>query len=189
MSGVPDRIPEGPIKLTYEDYVGLPNDGKRYEIFDGELSVTPSPVTRHQRVSRNLQRILDRHVVERRLGEVLYAPTDVILAPTTVVVPDLVFVRADRSAIITERAIEGPPDLIVEIVSPSSLRQDRVTKAALYARYEVAHYWIVDPEARTVEFYELENESYRLVTKAAGGETVEPSLLPGLRIDLGKVWA
>src|SRR3989442_10194004 len=137
MSRVPDRIPPGPIKLTYEDYVDLPDDGKRYEILDGELEVSPAPAPRHQGVSRNLLLILQGHVQERRLGTIYYALIDVLLADTSIVQPDLIFVAAGRESIITARAIEGPPDLVVEILSPWSVRRDRRTKAKLYARFGI----------------------------------------------------
>ncbi len=98
---MPDRIPPGPIKLTYEDYVDLPDDGKRYEILDGELEVSPAPAPRHQGVSRNLLLILQGHVQERRLGTIYYALIDVLLADTSIVQPDLIFVAAGRESIIT----------------------------------------------------------------------------------------
>src|SRR5438093_117828 len=101
MGSTPDRIPTGP--LTYEDYVELPNDGRRYEILDGELFVTPAPMVLHQRVSRNLGRILDGHIVEKRLGELFYAPVDLILARTTVAQPDLLFIRRGREPAETAR--------------------------------------------------------------------------------------
>lgn len=186
MSRVPDRLP--PAKLTYEDYVGLPDDGRRYEILDGELEVSPAPAPRHQRVLLNLLRIVDRHVEERELGHVYVAPIDVILAPTTIVQPDFVFVAAGRESIVTERAIESPPDLAVEILSPWSDRRDRVAKAALYARYRIRHYWIADPGARTLETYEAEGAEYRLVTRHEGAVGVRTTLFPDLEIDLGRVW-
>lgn len=189
MNAVPDRVPAGRIKLTYEDYASLPQDGRRYEVFDGELAVTPAPSPKHQIVSRNLEWILHGHVRKRGLGSVLYAPIDVILSTSTIVQPDLLFIRAGREALVTERGIEGGPDLIVEILSPSSARQDRVVKAALYARHGVGHYWIVDPEARTMELYEIEEEAYRLIAKAAGEEVLRPSLFHGLEVDLGEIWA
>src|SRR5437879_2096182 len=145
MSSIPDRIPPGRIRLTYDDYVGLPNDGKRYEILDGELDVSPAPGSRHQIASINLSTILNLFVRQHRLGRVLEAPTDVILAPTTIVQPDILFVRAERVSIITERAVEGSPNLVVEILSTGTARQHRTTKAALYARFSIPHYWIVDP--------------------------------------------
>ena len=188
MDRVPDRIPPGPIKLTYEDYAELPDDGRRYEILDGELEVSPASSTRHQAVSRNLLWVLHGHGRERGLGSVYYAPIDVILAPATVVQPDLVFVAAGREAIVTERAIEGPPDLVVEILSSWSVLRDRVAKAALYARYGVRQYWVVDPEARILEVYQLEGAAYRLVGTHEGAARVRTVLLPDLEIDLGGVW-
>jgi Uma2 family endonuclease len=189
MSAAPDRVPAGRIKLTYDDYASLPRDGRRYEILGGELAVTPAPSSRHQMVLRNLAWVLHGHVRVRGLGNVLFAPIDVILSTTTVVQPDLLFVRSGREVVVTERGIEGAPDLIVEILSPSSARQDRIVKGALYARHGVRHYWIVDPEARGIELYELEEEAYRLIAKAAGEEPFSPSLFPGLEIDLGEVWS
>src|SRR5438132_4535687 len=148
MSRLPDRIPPGPIKLTYEDYVDLPDDGRRYEILDGELEVSPAPAPRHQAVSLNLVWILHGHVQERGLGSVYYAPIDVILADTSIVQPDLVFIAAGRESIVSSRGIEGAPDLAVEILSPWSVRRDRVAKAARYARYDTRPYWRADRDAR-----------------------------------------
>jgi Uma2 family endonuclease len=188
MSRVPDRIPPGPIKLTYDDYVLLPDDGRRYEVLDGELEVSPAPSPGHQAVSRNLLRILDRHVDERGVGSLYYAPVDVILAPATIVQPDLLFVAAGRESIVTSRAVEGAPDLVIEILSPASGRLDRVGKAALYARYGVEHYWIVDPDARTVERYALAEAAFRLVGTDRGAVTFRAAPFPDLEIDLGRVW-
>src|SRR5260370_20862505 len=111
MSGVRDRVPPGPIKLTYEDYVELPDDGRRYEILDGELEVSPAPAPRHQAVSGNLFWILHGHVPERGLGRGYCAPIDVILAPTSVVQPDPIFIAAAPESIMPQRAIQCSPDL------------------------------------------------------------------------------
>lgn len=188
MNPLPHRVPEGRIKLSYAEYAELPNDGRRYEILEGELAVTPAPVPRHQAVSRNLQRILDRHIADHRLGQLFNAPIDVILADTTIVQPDLLFLPTEREHFITERAIEGPPALMVEILSPSSVRQDRVTKAALYARFGIPHYWVLDPVERTLELYELSGETYRFVATHHGPGRVRPALFPTLEIDLAAVW-
>jgi Uma2 family endonuclease len=188
MGATPSRVPSGLIKLTYDDYASIPNDGRRYEVLDGELCMTPSPTPRHQAVSRNLQRILDNHIVARGLGSLFDAPLDVILAPTTVAQPDLLFIRAGRESIVTERAIEGTPDLVVEILSPGSARQDRVVKAKLYARHRAAHYWIVDPETRTLEEHRLRGRGYRRTGRHRGGVKFRPALFPDLEIDLARVW-
>jgi len=102
--------------------------------------------------------------------------------------PDLIFIAAGRESIVTERAIEGPPDLAVEILSPWSGRRDRVAKAALYARHGIRHYWVVDPDARLLEAYELESAAYRLVVKYEGAIRMRTALFPELEIDLGRVW-
>ena len=188
MSRLPDRIPPGPIKLTYEDYVDLPDDGRRYEILDGELEVSPAPAPRHQAVSLNLVWILHGHVQERGLGSVYYAPIDVILADTSIVQPDLVFIVAGRESIVSGRGIEGPPDLAVEILSPWSVRRDRVAKAALYARHGIRHYWIVDPDGRVIEVYEADAAEYRLVGRHERATKVRTAVFPDLELDLGHVW-
>ena len=202
MSRVYERLP--PSDLTYDDYVGLPDDGRRYEIIGGELEVSPAPAPKHQGVSLNLAVVLHGHVQARGLGTVYYAPIDVILARDSIVQPDLVFVTAGRESIVTARAIEGPPDLAVEILSPWSDQRDRVAKAELYARYGVRHYWIVDPEARTLEMYEPGRDAprrgrrsrggtrrgakYRLVATHEGATMVRTSLFSDFEIDLGRVW-
>ena len=164
----PMRIPEGKIVLTYEDYVLLPNDRNRYEILDGELTMTPAPSTKHQSVSANLFKLLSRHIDDRNLGKLFYAPIDLILESTSVLQPDLLFVSKARQHIITERAIEGAPDLVIEILSPTTSRTDRVTKAQIYARHSALGYWIVDPEREAIEIYLLEADGYRLAAILQG---------------------
>jgi len=182
-------IPQGKIILTYEDYCELPNDRNRYEIHDGELSVTPAPNVKHQRFSSRLHFALSQHVLANHFGEVFAAPTDVILAPTTVLQPDLIFIDNDRRAIITERAIEGPPTLVIEILSPSTSRTDRITKAQLYAKHGVPHYWLIDPDQQSIEAYELVGDQYNLVVKAQNAELFNPTLFTGLSIPLADIWS
>jgi Uma2 family endonuclease len=164
----PMHIPKGKIVLTYEDYVLLPNDGKRYEILEGELTVTPAPSTKHQTASVNLLVLLSHYIKERDLGKLFHAPIDLILESTSVLQPDLLFVSQANRHIITDRAIEGAPDLVVEILSPTTSRTDRVTKAQIYARHSVPVYWIVDPEREAIEIYLLEADGYRLAATLQG---------------------
>jgi len=180
--------PAGPILLTYEDYCALPDDGRRYEILEGVLSVTPSPSTLHQRVSRRLELIIALHVEEHHLGEIFDAPVDVVLSPHNVVQPDLVFIRRERSHLITDKNIAGPPDLVVEILSPTSAETDRRTKAHLYARYGVDHYWLVDPEARVLEEYCREGKVFVRAGTYQGPVRFVPRCFPDLHLDLAKVW-
>lgn len=176
------------VVLTYEDYCQLPNDGRRYEILDGELAVTPAPTPSHQEVLGNLFRLLDDHVRPRRPGKVYVAPIDVILARTSVVQPDLVFVRAERLSLVSARGIEGPPDLVVEVLTPTTEAQDRGPKLQLCARYGVPHYWLADPDARRLEAYELAGTSYRLVADLTGTADFAPALFPGLTLPLDALW-
>src|SRR3972149_5988561 len=130
--------------LTYSDYAALPDDGRRYELHHGELSVTPAPGTRHQEAIVNLIGLLLQYVKSRGLGKVFVAPTDCILSNVTVVQPAVLYIAADRLAIISERGIEGAPTLGVEVLSPSPARLNRGRKTQLYAEHGVPYYWIVD---------------------------------------------
>jgi len=180
--------PAGEIFVTYEQYAQMPDDGRRYEILEGMLQMTPSPTTKHQRVSGNLYFILRSHVAERDLGEVFDAPLDVVLSSTCVLQPDLVYVSRAREQIINEQNIAGAPDLVVEIVTPATASMDRVTKAQLYARYGVPYYWVVDPDQQTVEEFRLERGIYMPVRQWEGGDRFAPELFPGLEIELSGVF-
>jgi Uma2 family endonuclease len=169
------HIPKGKIVLTYEDYVLLPNDRNRYEILEGELTVTPAPGTKHQSASAKLFKLLSRHIDDRDLGKLFYAPIDLILDPTTILQPDLIFVFSAHQHIITERAIEGIPDLVIEILSPTTSRTDRVTKAQIYARHKVPAYWIVDPDQESIEIYLLEGDFFRPAVTLQG---TTPTMAP-----------
>ena len=177
------------VVLTYEDYAALPDDGRRYEIHDGELSVTPAPGTRHQRISGRLSDLLRAHVKATGIGEVLYAPVDVILANTSIVQPDLIYIAPDRASRVSARGIEGAPTLAVEILSPSTGMIDRSTKLQLYARHGVPYYWIVDQEARAMETYVLRAGGSELVLRADGVEPVSPPPFEGLALVPELLWA
>ena len=180
--------PDSSVVLTYRDYATLPDDGRRYEIHDGELSVTPAPGSAHQMISADLYDVVKAHVKAGNLGLVLYAPLDVILSDTTVVQPDLVYLDATRAGLLTARGIEGPPTLVVEILSASTRRIDREKKLLLYARYHVPNYWIVDPEARALEAYVLGPEGYTLALRATGDAPVSPPPFVGLALVPAALW-
>jgi len=174
--------------LTYDDYVLLPDDRNRYEILEGILNVTPAPIPKHQRVARNLLTRLDQHVRASDLGEILYAPIDVVLDPHNVVQPDLVFIAKERASIVKEKNIQGAPDLIVEVLCPATSETDRVEKFKIYAKHGVTHYWIVDPKERIIEAYKLMGKGYRLIEKAGANARFQPSVFPGLTLSLGEIW-
>jgi Uma2 family endonuclease len=174
--------------LTYRDYAALPDDGRRYELHDGELSVTPAPGTRHQRVIGAMYVLLRAHVEARRLGEVFLSPIDCILSDTTVVEPDLVYVDPARAHLVSARAIEGAPTLAVEVLSPATTTLDRSRKRELYARYQIPYYWIVDPEARTVEAYGLVEGRYALLGRVSGSQAVALPPFPDLAFAPASLW-
>ena len=175
--------------FTYEDYLRLPDDGRRWEIIRGELLMAPSPIVVHQRILRNLGWVLVAYVEDRGIGEILYAPMDVVLSQTDVVEPDILYISRERNRIILEKNIWGAPDLIVEILSSSTKARDRKAKWALYAEYGVREYWIVDPEARTVEVSALEEDEYRLYAQYEGEDVLTSPMFPDLEIELTRVFA
>jgi len=179
-------------KLTYDDLATLSDESKRYEILDGDLAVTPSPTTRHQRVSGNLGSLLHAYVRERGFGWIYFAPTDVILDAHTVVVPDILFVSTARAEIVQPHAIVGPPDLLVEILSPSTANRDKGVKAKLYARFGVENFWLVDPVECVLETFHAARGTTRDAYVASGhyaGDTVvRTDPFPDLAIELAKIW-
>jgi Uma2 family endonuclease len=176
------------VVLTYREYEALPADGRRYEIHEGELSVTPAPSPQHQMISRNLFRILDAHVRAKGIGEVLYSPIDVILSDTSIVQPDIVYLDPTRLGAISHRGIEGAPTLAIEVLSPTTTLIDRSTKPQLYARHAVPFFWLVDPEGRTVDAFVLGAQGYTLAVRAFGTEPVGPPPFPDLALVPASLW-
>ena len=140
-------------RYTVADVRAIPDDRNRYEVIGGRLLVTPAPGTRHQRVLADLFLLVANYVAHHRLGQAWFAPLDVVFGPMTMVEPDLLFVHRDRAHIVTERELTGPPDLVVEVVSPSSAQTDRGRKRALYQNEGVTEYWVVDPANGQVEVW------------------------------------
>ncbi|MFY9270816.1 MAG: Uma2 family endonuclease [Candidatus Manganitrophaceae bacterium] len=178
------------VKFTYEDYLLFPDDGKRHELIDGEHYVTPAPSTKHQRISRKLLIAFGNFLELHKIGEVFYAPCDVVLSDLDVVEPDLLFVSSGRASIITEKNIQGPPDLVLEILSDGTRKTDKIIKRKLYEQHGVREYWIVDPELETVKVYCISNQGY---TRAAEldretKKTLSTPLLPGFQLNLSEVF-
>ena len=181
-----------PKEWTYEEFMALPEGGPlRYEIIDGELTMTPAPNTRHQEISGNLFRIISTFLHGNPgSGKVFSAPTDVILShdPLRAVEPDLVFVSKDRLSLIGEKNIEGAPDLLVEILSEGTEKRDRREKFALYERSGVPEYWIVDPDTNTVQVFRLSGNTYQSPAEFRRQDVLASPLLPGLSIPLSEVF-
>lgn len=175
-----------PTKLTYDDWVNLPDDGKHYELIDGELYLNPSPNEKHQRVLLNLLGALDRHVREHRLGRVYVAPFDVVLSDMDVFEPDILFIRANRIDIVTKANVRGAPDVVVEVLSEGTRHKDETKKLKQYERAGVSEYWLVDPSDDTFRILRLNGERYERII--VGGAITSP-LLPGCSFPLRDLFA
>ena len=174
-------------RLTYEDYKLTPDD-VRYELLDGELILSPSPRTAHQRTSRNILVPLTIFVEQNELGEVFDAPYDVVLSDFNVVQPDILFVSNDRTNIVTDDNIQGAPDLVIEILSPSTARRDRTQKRDIYAQHNVKEYWQGDTDAKEVTVLTLEDGVYRVAGVYTEGQTLTSPLLPGFRLNIDDIF-
>ena len=170
--------------LTYADYLAMPEIRQRYEIVEGELVfMTPAPTERHQRIVRTLFRLVDGFVVARGLGEVYFAPLDILVSrdPLKTRQPDLLFISRERASIIHEQ-IEGGPDLVIEILSPGTSRAQVADKLTDYASIGVRECWIVSPEAQTVEVLELAEGRMKRTGLYGVGDLVVSPTLAGLHL-------
>ncbi len=171
------------LKITYQDYLLIQNTDKRYELFDGRLYMVPAPIPYHQRIVLKTTKLLSAFVEKHNLGEVFVAPCDVVLTEVDLVQPDIFFISKERSHIITEKNISGPPDLVVEIISKNIEYRDRLLKKKLYAQHKVKEYWIVDPKEKTVEILVLKGKVYKTKGIYSEKESFESDLLNGLKMD------
>ena len=179
-------------RATYEDYLNTP-EGERYELLDGELVMVPAPNIWHQRVAGRMLMLLHPYVERMGLGEVFIAPFDVKFLHANgveieTVQPDLLFVSAARASIITEANVQGAPDLVVEILSPSTESRDRGYKREIYARNGVGEYWQVDPNTRSITVLLLGDGDYDVAATYGPGDTLTSPALPGLNLRLGEVF-
>ncbi len=173
--------------LTYDDLIQMPDDNKRYELIGGELYVAAAPIPEHQRLSGLMYVDFFSHVEPRDLGRVFAAPIDVVLGDHDVVEPDIVFVAKHRLTIIGDKYISGAPDLLLEILSPTTRVRDQTIKAELYARFGVPEYWVVDPAARSVRVFALRDGTY---ADTSMGDGVAHSLvLPGFSVYIAGLFA
>ena len=166
---------------TYEDLFGLPDDGRRYEIIEGDLYEMPSPKSVHALAVINLITLL-LPIIAKLGGQLLTAPIDVFFLGANPVQPDILVILPGGSARIVENGVEGAPDLLIEVLSPSNRAHDLLTKRALYGRAGVREYWIVDPEARTIDILALDRDALHLVVTASGADQLFSPLLGALTI-------
>ena len=175
------------IKFTYEDYCNAPED-KRYELHDGDLILVPSPNQPHQNTSLELATEIKLLIRRTQIGFVFVAPFDVVLSDTDVVQPDVVFVSNEREHIITQSNIQGAPDLVIEVLSPSTAHRDRTFKRALYARNGVREFWLVDTDAHTIEVLLLGASGYETVGIFGAGQTLTSPTLTGFNLNTDEVF-
>lgn len=167
-------------RVSYADLERAPEDGRRYELYDGEVFVVPAPLLKHQLVQHRIAEMVHRYAIDHG-GLAGDAPVDIVFSDYDVLQPDVVYFSPARAHLVDiDRAIRHAPDLCVEALSPSTAATDRGKKMQIFARYGVPEYWIVDPSAESIEVYELTSGAYVLRVKALGAESVSPSVLPGL---------
>lgn len=171
-----------PIKLTYEDYRHLSDDKSR-ELIDGGFCMTPSPTKKHQQVSRRIGFCLCQWVEAKELGEVFYAPLDVVLSEYDVVQPDIMFISKEHEKIAQENGVFGAPDLVIEIISPGTAERDKVTKKHLYSKHGVREYWIVDPNLQTIALFAFEKNQLELKQTYPLGSVLESLVISGFSLD------
>ena len=180
------------VKLTYDDFVLFPDDGLRHELIDGEHYVTPSPSLKHQRISLNLVLLIGPWLRIRQIGEVYFAPVDVVLSRSDVVVPDLLYMSNERKAqVATDANVQGPPELVVEVGSPSTRKRDETIKRTLYERAGVSEYWVVDAELDVMRVYRrLDGERFARPEQLSleAGDILTTTLLPGLELPLSEIF-
>jgi Uma2 family endonuclease len=169
-------------RLTKEDYRLLPDSGPRYQLIEGELCISPAPNRYHQVISRNIVFMLLKYLEAHPLGELYHAPFDVYLSEHDVFQPDLVFVKKENFDVLTDAGVEGTPDFVVEILSPSNAYLDKKAKLRVYARTGVRELWLVDPETRVVHVYHLQADAQKPAATYTEGDTFSSPHFPGLAI-------
>jgi Uma2 family endonuclease len=171
---------------TYDDLLALPEDDLRHEIIDGEHVVSPAPFTKHQIVAGNIYGELFIYLRQNPIGRVFAAPYDVVFAPDNVSEPDVVYISNERASIITEKNVQGPPDLVVEVISETGRRRDEVQKKALYERFGVTEYWIADPNVDSMRVHR--RGAYDEPVTLRSGDVLTSPLFPRLTIDVATLF-
>ena len=172
---------------TYEDYARLP-EGSPYQLIGGDLIMVPAPAPYHQRISRKIEFMLLQHVEKNDLGEVFYSPIDVYFSEEDTFQPDIIFILKERSNIIGETKIEGAPDLIIEILSPSTAYYDLGRKYKVYEKAGVKEYWLVHPDRKAIEIYLNSGEKFQLSQAVEEAGIVKSELLEDFEVELGKIF-
>jgi len=192
MHGGDDVNPPGSrVKLTYDDFLLFPDDGQRHELIDGEHHVTPSPNIRHQLILGNLHFLIRGWLEHSKAGVVFMAPLDVVFTRFDVVEPDVLYLSNARAkAVLTAANVQGVPELVIEIGSPSTRRRDETIKKQLYEREGVSEYWVVDPDLDAIRVYAREGERFGRARELSveAGDVLTTPLLESLELRLADVF-
>src|SRR5262245_10984178 len=174
-------------RVSYADLEAWPDDGRRYELYDGEVFVVPSPLPVHQIAAARLHLLLHEYFHQTG-GIVLFAPLDIVLTEYDVVQPDLLVFAPRRAHLLKAKKVtREPPDLAVEILSPATTRNDRGRKMQLFARHAVKEYWLFDPEIPRLEVYGLVDHGFELAAAAESDDVAQSRLFPGLHVRLAEL--
>ena len=179
------------VKLTYDDFVQFPDDGKRHELIGGEHYVTPSPNTRHQEIAGTIHGLIWTWLEAHPLGQLFFAPYDVVFSTVDIVEPDLLYLSNERAAaVITPLHAKGVPELVVEIVSKGTRKRDETIKRRLYERAGVSEYWIVDPDIEVVRVSRRAGDRFERPVELSreAGDVLTTPLLPGLELPLARIF-
>ena len=193
MNAHPTRsgVPDPGLKLTYDDFLLFPDDGKRHELIDGEHYVTPSPNVRHQEILGRLHLLIGTWLQGHRVGKIFVAPLDVLFSRFDVVEPDLLYVSKERAAeVLSVQHLTGAPDLVIEIASPGTRNRDETIKRRLYERSSVTEYWVVDPDIDVIRIYRRSGERFERPVELSreADDVLTTALLPGLEMPLARVF-
>jgi len=180
-------------KLAYQEFRKIEfddNDPFSYELINGTIVQKQSPTISHQRISRKIERALDDYAAKNHSGEMLHAPLDVVLDDNNAYQPDIIFIKKERSFILDtkEEVVRGAPDLVIEILSPSTASEDKGRKKDNYEIHGVREYWLVEPRNKSVEVYALEDDRYRLVAYLEAAGIVKSRVLEGFELEISQIF-
>lgn len=171
---------------TYSDYYKL-DDDKRYEVLEGELIMTPAPLYIHQKIQSKLGFILQNYVNEKNIGEILFSPLDVVLSKTNVLQPDIIYISNDNRKIIQKRGLFGPPDMVVEIISPSTTHRDLQVKKTIYEKFNINEFWVAYPDEKILENYIIKDMRYELFSSVITTGIIKSQALND-ELEIGNIW-
>ncbi|MCI0694969.1 Uma2 family endonuclease [candidate division KSB1 bacterium] len=174
--------------FTYEDYLNLPDNGKRYEIINGELYMVPAPTLGHQDTIGEFHLTIGIFLKANPIGKIYLAPTDIIFSDIDVLQPDLIFVSKEKFDILTRENIQGAPDLVIEVLSPGTEKRDRTIKLKAYSKFGVLEYWMANDEKATVEVWRRKGKKLVFHALLDKTQTLTTPLLPELEIPLAKIF-